>query len=208
MNALKRALSVFLALTVFVSIPINSYAVKNNIDTIHPDSDINHINLNVDDETKVYTQDYSDDSNIKPYGPIIEYVWEITSKEIYRKTFGEWRDGPTGEGPGSVSINDSNIIDRNFTATINGEYPMGTGKIGLSLGVDIGKSKSYGTEYTITLDKDEIKTITFRPKINVYKVVQTYYKVNSYTGEKTALDKKTAYVDVFNNWDYSWRYGY
>lgn len=82
------------------------------------------------------------------------------------------------------------------------------GAIGASLGVDIGKSKKYETSYRINLKENEIKTIIFRPKIDVYKVVQTKYKINMLSGKMTPIREEVAYVDVFNNWDYSWRNGY
>lgn len=212
MKRIKR--KVYFLLT-FAIILVNltgtpGFAVNNNDNMIHPDSQIKHINLNTINEDKIYIQDQSDydDSKNQPYGPIFEYYWKITSKTIYNTKFGAWRDGPTGFGPGSLSINESQTINRNFTASISGEYPVGLGTIGASLGVDIGKTKSYGTSYTINLASGERKTIMFRPKINVYRIVQTRYKVNMYTGEMTPIDTKIAYVDVFNNWDYSWRYGY
>lgn len=136
------------------------------------------------------------------------YKWEITSKTISSYSYGGWRVGPTGYGPGSISINESSNLNRSFTATISGSFPIGTQPIGASIGVTIGKSYSYGTSYTVPLASGERKTIIYRPKIKTYKIVQTYYRINNYTGKKEAIKTATAYVDAFQSWDYNWRYGY
>lgn len=82
-------------------------------------------------------------------------------------------------------------------------------QIGSSLGVTIGESRSYGTSYSITLSKGERKTIIVRPKIKTYKVLSSYYRFPvGTTGSRERIKSETAYVDVFDGWDYSWRSGY
>lgn len=206
---MKKKVYCLLVFTIILTnlIGTSALAVSNNND-IHPDSPIHHINLDTTNEEKVYVQDNDSNDQSSYRVPIYEYHWKITSKSVYRRKFGSWREGPSGKGPGDLSINESNTINRNFTASISGKYPIGVGAIGSSLGVDIGKSDTYGTSYRINLKENEIKTIIFRPKINVYKVVQTKYKINMLSGKMTPIREEVAYVDVFNNWDYSWRNGY
>ncbi|WP_155812751.1 hypothetical protein [Oribacterium sp. oral taxon 078] len=137
------------------------------------------------------------------------YSWRVISKSVSGYSFGNWRKGPTGRGPGSLSINEGSTLNRNFTNTISGAYSWGEGNIGLSLGVSIGKSETHGTSYTIQLNKGQIKTILLRPKIKIYRVVTGYYKlpVNA-AGRAKLIKKETSYVRVFNGWDYSWKSGY
>lgn len=135
--------------------------------------------------------------------------WKITSNTVDRTYFGSWRTGPTGLGPGTLSINESTTLNRSFTASItSGKAQVGNSTIGAQLGVTIGKSVSHGTNYSITLNSGERKTIIYRPKITVHKIVQTKYRVNNYTGKTQVLDKQNVYVETFNSWDYSWRNGY
>lgn len=135
--------------------------------------------------------------------------WKITSSSYSHSYFGEWRTGPTGRGPGTLNINESTNLNRNFTANISsGKVQVGNSTIGAQLGVSIGKSISYGTSYSITLGNNERKTIIYRPKVAVHKVTQTKYRTNNYTGKTEKLATETVTVDTFSSWDYDWRNGY
>jgi len=125
---------------------------------------------------------------------LYEYAWKITGKIVDRTEFGDWRVGPTGLGPGSLNINQSTTLNRSFTNSISGCYPIGVSTIAASLGTTIGVAKTYGTSYTITLRDGERKTIIFRPKIKVWKITQTYYQYPvGMIGDPVALDTKVAY---------------
>ncbi|ENY8332336.1 TPA: hypothetical protein ACKONR_000406 [Clostridioides difficile] len=125
--------------------------------------------------------------------------WTIHSKTKVPGTYyGAWRNGPSGKGPATLSINNSSSINRSFTNTVSGSYPVGEGSLSTSLGVTIGKVKTYGTSYSIPIKANEKRMIIFRPRYTKYKVEQWYYAKGSFTG-KTA----TAYVSVFSDWDYS-----
>lgn len=140
---------------------------------------------------------------------LYDYVWKVTSTTVHRNSFGEWRTGPTGLGPGTLNINESTTLSRSFTNTISGDFTIGKSKIATALGVTIGIAETHGTSYSITLKENERKTIIVRPKIKTYKVVSTYYKIPvEVIDDPVALKTETAYVDVFNGWDYSWRSGY
>lgn len=195
----KKILSLTLVLIMVVGLSTNTFATE--------DANYN-IGLNVAEEEKTLVQDEFKSDFIKPTGPVYEYYWAILNKSVDSNKFGAWRDGPTGRGPGDLSINQGTNLNRSFTASITGSYPVGIGAIEINLGVNIGTSKTYGTNYKIYVKSGERKTIKYRPKIKVYKVTQAYYRMNSLTGELTVMDTKEAYVDVFNDWDYDWRYGY
>ncbi|MCX7884937.1 MAG: hypothetical protein N2448_07925 [Caloramator sp.] len=140
---------------------------------------------------------------------LYEYKWEITNITYKYTTFGEWRIGPTGLGPATLDINSGISINRTYTNSISGSYPIGKSSVELSLGCEIGVSHSYATNYSIQIAEGERKTIIFRPKINVYEIKQTYYRYPVGTiGSPVALDTATCTVYVFQDWDYSWRYGY
>lgn len=137
---------------------------------------------------------------IKPaYGPI-HFTYKITNKEIWGVGYSyPERSGPSGRGPGTLSINESTTLNREFTNTISGEYPIGQGNIAASLGITIGVAQTHGTSYTITLAANERKKIIFKAKYYTYRVTQRVYANGLPTNNYVY-----AYVDVFDSWDYDW----
>lgn len=150
-------------------------------------------------DNTMYEAEYGDEIAPMPtFGPT-NITYEITDKKVVGRGWGDLRNGPTGTGPGTLSINNSKTLNRSFTNTITGDYPIGAGKIATSLGVTIGEAKTYGTTYTITLAKGEKKKIVFQPKYVVYEVTQRMYA----NGIATKVYKK-AQVEVFEDWEYDW----
>lgn len=140
---------------------------------------------------------------------LYEYGWEVTSKTAVEDSFGSWRTGPSGRGPATLGINQSDSLNRSFTNTISGSYTIGKTTIGDSLGITIGTSKTYGTSYAINIPDNSIRTIIYRPKVRTYKVISKYYRYPSGVyGTKTAIKSETAYVDSFLSWDYTYKLGY
>ncbi|MBC1435722.1 hypothetical protein HB848_10255 [Listeria rocourtiae] len=133
------------------------------------------------------------------YGPT-NITYKITSKTVHHYGYGAWRNGPSGKGPATLSLTNSKSVNSSFTASISGDYPIGAATIGSSLGVTIGKSKSYGTSYSITIPKGKKRQIIFRSR---YKV--TYVKQRLYANGIASNTYKTAKVTSFVNWDYSWK---
>ncbi len=131
-----------------------------------------------------------------------------TTPGVYSYNYGNWRTGPTGFGPAKLSINKESGLNRGFTSTISGSWPVGISTINTLLGVSIGQSINHGTSYTISIESGKRKTILYRPKYIKYKVKQEYYQQDTWTGEKKLLSTSVAYVTKFNAWDYSWKYGY
>lgn len=70
------------------------------------------------------------------------YYWKVDSKTNQGTTYGSWRLGPQGAGPGTVSVNKTDTV----TNTISGSYTS-VGDISASLGATIGKSQSYSVQY-------------------------------------------------------------
>ncbi len=169
--------------------------------------EIEKIDLSIDNTEYLIQEGKMSRAYYAPYDTV-----KIKSKEYSSSTFGDWRIGATGTGPASLSINDSTSINRSFTATINGSTKVGESTLGASLGVTIGQTKTYGTAYSISIASGERKTIIFRPKIVTYKVTEeiTTYTYNSTYNAYMPYSTKTniVYVNTFDNWDYSWRYGY
>lgn len=126
----------------------------------------------------------------------------------YSSDFEDWRVGPTGLGPATLSINEGSGIDKSFTSSISGSYPVGIAGINLLLGVFINESQEHGTSYSISIPSGQRKTIIYRPKYVTYKVFQRFYQKDTWTGKKTLINTSIAYVTKFSTWDYSWKYGY
>lgn len=131
------------------------------------------------------------------------YSWAVTSKTIDGSQYGPWRDGPSGRGPSTISLTNSSGYNTSVTNTISGSYNS-IAAISASLNVTINKSTSYSANYSVQVPSGSIYQIIYRPKYNVYKVVESeYYNIDGY---KTITGKtKISYVNVFSNFDYSWK---
>lgn len=131
------------------------------------------------------------------------YTWKVVSKQVTGSTYGGWRNGPSGYGPGSISLTNSTSSGIGVTNTISGSFTS-IAAISASLGVTINQSISHSVTYTHKLNSGEHHQIIYRPVFSVYKVVQKQYYVDhgsqAYTGAS-----KTCYVNVWKHWDYSWR---
>ena len=188
----KKKLSLLLAILVLATSQISVLAADN----IHPESELNNLNLEIDNS------EYSEDGGAQKRTDG-RYVWKVTSKTIVSRPYGSFRNGPSGKGPGTVSLTNSNTTNRSVTNTISGSYTS-VGTIASSLGVTIGKSKTYSASYSISVPSGKRYQIIFRPQYKRIKVVQTqFYKIDGY--ETKTSQTKTSYVNVFQNWDYSWK---
>lgn len=188
----KKMTSLILAVVLLATSQVSVFASDN----IHPESEVNNLNLEIDD------REYTEDSGVQPCTDG-RYVWKVTSKTTVSYPYGSYRNGPSGKGPGIVSLTNSNTTNRSVTNTISGSYTS-VGTIASSLGVTIGKSKTYSASYSINVPSGKRYQIIFRPQYKRIKVVQTqYYKIDGY--ETKTGQTKTSYVNVFQNWDYSWK---
>lgn len=153
-------------------------------------------------------------NNVDPLALGYKLYYEVVSStELSTIYYGPYRDGPTIEQPGIVSINQGLSIDRGFYAALSGDYPLGEASISAEVGFSVNCTTSYETSYSTELSQEEysqgfVKTIQYRPKYKIIKVVTQFIQEDTYTGEKTVLSNHTAYVNKFNNWSYGWRYGY
>lgn len=131
------------------------------------------------------------------------YTWKVYSISTYSYYYDSWRDGPSGLGPATLTLSNSNASSISVTNTISGSY-TNVATISAALGVTINVSEGHSVSYSISIPSGSRRQIIYRPYMRVYKVVQRQYFVDhgteSYTGQS-----KTCYVNVFNNWDYSWR---
>lgn len=176
----------------------------NSFNNIQPDIDAEIVSdegedylnaplLNLNDDTNRYSTEESANARV-----IVAKWWQIESKTSDGITYGGWRNGPSGKGAARLSATNSNTTNRSVTSSISGDAPIGKGKIGTSLGITIGESKSFGVSYSIDIPKNKRQQIIFRPVYKVTKVKQRYYVA----GTKTST-VKTATVKSFSHWDYS-----
>lgn len=126
--------------------------------------------------------------------------WEIYSKKKISTNYGSWRDGPSGKGPATLSINSATTLNKSFTNTISGSYPIGEAQVASNLGVSIGKSKTYGTSYLIKIPSGVRQMIIFRPRYDTYEVKQRYYAKGTLTGKTS-----TCKVKIFSDSDYDFK---
>lgn len=172
--------------------------IQPDIDAPIFSDEIGNINeaplINLEDDPTEYTVENSNSR------AVLIRSWKIDSKKSAGTTTGGWRSGPSGRGKATLSATNSNTNNRSVTATISGDAPIGASKIGASLGINIGTSKSYGVSYSISIPKGKRQQIIFRPVYKLTTVKQRLY-IN---GAKTNTIK-TATVKSFSNWDYSFK---
>lgn len=195
MKKLTRIIvSMVLIFTIMIGLSENASA--NTLTVSTTDSEIV-------DEKLITTEKNEDEKVIKPLRTDGYSYWKVTSKSVNSYRYGDWRRGPSGRGPGTITLTNSSEYNFNVTNTISGSYTS-VGTIANSLGVTIGKSKKYSAGYIIEVPNGKRYQIIYRPNFKVYKVIETeYYRIDGYD-TKTGRTK-TAYVSVFSNWDYSWK---
>lgn len=145
-----------------------------------------------------------------------EYINEISPRDAttttfweYEKTpigadYGDWRDGPSGKGPGTITLSK----DVSYTESFSGSIGGSTTNMNATLGFDVGVSRSHGSSYSITPPSGVVYTIIFRAKLMNYNVKQTQIRLNIATGERTVLDVRYAVVGKFIDWEYDYRVGH
>ena len=151
--------------------------------------------INLDNDTNLYSEGTQVNTRVAQYR-----MWRIESKTSAGTSYGAWRNGPSGKGKPTLSATNSNTSSRSVSSSISGSYPIGADKIGASLGITIGQSKTYGVSYSINIPAGKRQQIIFRPVYKSTKVVQREY----ISGVKTKTTK-TATVKTFSHWDYSFK---
>lgn len=132
------------------------------------------------------------------------YYWKYESSKMVGYVNGDWRNGPSGKGACSLSLSQTSSKEKNVTASISGNYPVGKGNIGAAIGVTIGESKTFGTSYSISVPKGKTQQIVFRAIYKKTEIVQRqWFKTGALSGKtsKTAI----AYVTSFDHWEYSYK---
>ena len=172
-----------LVLSIVTMLPVKVMAAEYP----HRNSEVKHVNL-LSEKTEYEIQPRTDGY----------YYWKVDSKTNQGTTYGSWRLGPQGAGPGTVTVNKTDTV----TNTISGSYTS-TGDISASLGVTIGKSQSYSVQYSLPVPSGKTYQIKYRPLYTKYKVVQRqYYKIDGYSSATN--NTKTCYVNVFYDWGFSY----
>ena len=180
---------------IIIALPTTAMA-KDGEKELNEDSEVWNVNLSED------TTEYIDTTGVQPYSDGY-YYWKVTSKSVISKPYGGWRYGSSGRGPATLAFTNSSTYSRSVTNTISGSYTS-VSTIASSLGVTIGKAKTYSALYSVDIPKGKKYQIKYRPQFKRYKVVQTqYYRIDGHDSKTGS--SKTCYVNVFSNWDYSWR---
>lgn len=182
---MKKMISILtvLVFSIVTMLPVKVMAAEYP----HKNSEVKHVNL-LSDKTEYGIQPQTDGY----------YYWKVDSKTNQGTTYGSWRLGPQGAGPGTVSVNKTDTV----TNTISGSYTS-VGDISASLGATIGKSQSYSVQYSLPVPSGKTYQIKYRPLYTKYKVVQRqYYKIDGYSSATN--NTKTCYVNVFYDWGFSY----
>jgi len=191
----KYLVSILIIISLAASTPYSAFASEEKL-PVHPDSEVNHIDLGEDNNEYIDSADIQ----LRTDG---YYYWKVESKKLISYNYGGWRNGPSGKGPGTVTLSNSSGVNRSVTNTISGSYTK-VSDISASLGVTIGVSKTYTTSYSVTVPSGKRYQIIYRPRYKYYKIVQRkYYKIDGHSSKTS--NTKTCYVKVFANWDYSWK---
>lgn len=151
--------------------------------------------INLDEDTTTYIEEHQPNTRAAQYR-----MWRIESKTSGGTSYGAWRNGPSGRGKATMNASNSNTSNRSVSSSISGDYPIGKGNIGASLGITIGKSQDYTVGYSINIPAGKRQQIIFRP---VYK--NTKVKQRQYVGGVKTNTTKTATVKTFSHWDYSYK---
>lgn len=193
-----------------LGIPSNSLANENieeessNVELIFPDEGAPIVSSEGEEYLGAPIINFDNEDTEKSISSrvIIPKYWKIESKtKVSGYSYGGWRNGPSGKGKARLTASNSNTTNRSVTATISGDYPVGKGKIGSSLGVSIGESKSYGVSYSIEIPAGKRQQIIFRPVYKSVKVKQRLYLLPAVKTDQI----KTATVKYFSHWDYSFK---
>lgn len=150
------------------------------------------------EKTELYNED---DEGVKSTNGY--YFWKVTSKTVAGHPYGNWRRGPSGRGPGTIAINNSKGYNRYVANTITGSY-TNVNSIAVALGVTIGKSEERSIGYSLKVPSGKRYQILYRPQFKKYKVVETRFLRIDGSTSKTS-ETKISYVNVFSNWDFSWK---
>lgn len=192
----KKYLPLFILMfTLLISFPILSKASEMEQGVDYETGNTPVVDLSVDDTM------YEVESITTKAAPPLVLTYKITKKEVVGRGMDAFRNGPSGTGPATLGINQSDTINRTYTNTISGKFPIGKGEIAASLGVTIGEAKTYGTSYSIPVEAGKRKMIIYAPEYVLYEVTQRLYKNGIATD-----NYETAQVKVFESWYYDWKY--
>lgn len=133
--------------------------------------------------------------------------WRLKScTKVSNAVYLSYRNGPSGYGPATLSINQGTSLNRSVSNTLSGSYSWGAESISLSTGYSFGKTESHSTSYSITIPSGKHRMIIYRPVMRKYKIVTEYVRMpTSGYGSTTVLKTETAYGLLFDHWDYNWK---
>lgn len=127
-------------------------------------------------------------------------VWKVESKNLTGVSYGSYKNGPVGKGPGRLRIAQGK--SDTYTHSISGNYSSKS-NVGASFGVTFGRTYSKTVSYSVDVPRGKVYRIKYRPYYNTYKVVERAY--TRIDGKNIRTNStKTSYVKIFQNWYYSY----
>lgn len=125
--------------------------------------------------------------------------WQVDSKEIDKaQVYGDWKYGPSGEGPGTIELDTQETVSNSISGTFTS-----TGDISASLGFSVTESRSVTVRYSLPVDYGHVWIIKYRPTYVRYKVVQNEYQRIDGITTKTGRTK-ISFVEQYQNWDFGY----
>lgn len=101
---MKKMISILtvLVLSIVTMLPVKVMAAEYP----HKNSEVKHVNL-LSDKTEYGIQPQTDGY----------YYWKVDSKTNQGTTYGSWRLGPQGAGPGTVSVNKTDTVTKPYNTS-------------------------------------------------------------------------------------------
>lgn len=137
---------------------------------------------------------------------LYEMAWRIKSFTKTASVNGSYRNGPSGYGRATLSINEATTINRYVENKLTGQYTWGAMNISAATGYSFSSGSTHGTSYSITIPAGAHRMIIFRPVMGKYKIVMQLFRMpTSAYGKTTLVKTETAYGYTFDHWDFNWR---
>jgi hypothetical protein len=128
------------------------------------------------------------------------YAWKIYSKAKLSDVYGPWWNGPSGWGPGNITLSDGKSVSNSYTGTLK----VSKSKVDASVGFNISTTYSRTTSYSVPVPSGKEYTIIYRRRYDKWKVVQRQYMHVDHTNKWTN-NYATIYPKKFDFFSYDWK---
>lgn len=126
--------------------------------------------------------------------------WKIYSKTQLSNSYGTWKDGPSGWGPGTLTLSNGYSVTHSYSGTL----VVSKSSVEASVGYAISGSYTYTASYSVNPPCGEKWKITFREVYKNHKVTQRKYE--HIDGQDYWLNEYAyVYTKGFLTWDYDYK---